>query len=52
MSASRENNLGQHLILKLNERRWNSSIGFLLNRLLPGGILLGAPFRAIESSKH
>jgi beta-N-acetylhexosaminidase len=37
-------NLGQLLILKLNERRWSSSLEFLLRRLLPGGILLGAPF--------
>jgi beta-N-acetylhexosaminidase len=39
-----QNDLGQLLILKLNERRWSSSLEFLLHRLLPGGILLGAPF--------
>jgi beta-N-acetylhexosaminidase len=43
MSASRENNLGQLLILKLNELRWNSSLERFLSRLLPGGILIGAP---------
>jgi beta-N-acetylhexosaminidase len=39
-----KNDLGQLLILKLNEERWSSSLEFLLRRLCPGGILLGAPF--------
>ena len=39
-----ENDLGQLLILKLNEWQWSSSLELFLRRLLPGGILLGAPF--------
>jgi beta-N-acetylhexosaminidase len=31
-------------MLKVNERRWSSSLEHSLRRLLPGGILLGAPF--------
>jgi beta-N-acetylhexosaminidase len=41
---TQQDNLGQLLILKVNERRWSSSLEFLLHRLLPGGILVGAPF--------
>jgi beta-N-acetylhexosaminidase len=43
MSVPREDNLGQLLILKLHELRWNSSFERFLRRLLPGGILIGAP---------
>jgi beta-N-acetylhexosaminidase len=38
-----ENNLGQLLILKVNGLRWDSSLEHVFHRLLPGGILLGAP---------
>jgi beta-glucosidase-like glycosyl hydrolase len=48
-----QNDLGQLLILKMNERRWSSSLEFLLHRLLPGGILLGAPFiNGAESTRE
>jgi len=36
-------NLGQLLILKVNELRWNSSLERLLRRLQPGGVLIEAP---------
>ena len=52
MSASPENNLGQLLILKLNEWRWSSSLELFLHRLLPGGILLGAPLTSGAESIH
>ena len=38
-----ENDLGQLLILKVNELRWNSSLERLLRRLRPGGVLIDAP---------
>jgi beta-N-acetylhexosaminidase len=47
-----ENNLGQLLILKLNEWRWSSSLELFLHRLLPGGILLGAPLTSGAESIH
>jgi len=47
-----ENNLGQLLLLKLNEQRWSSSLERFLNRLLPGGILLGAPLTSEAESLH
>jgi len=43
MSASRENDFGQLLLLKLNELRWNSSLERLLRRLRPGGVLIDGP---------
>jgi beta-N-acetylhexosaminidase len=43
MSASRENTLGQLLILAANELRWDSSLERLLRRLRPGGVLIDAP---------
>jgi beta-N-acetylhexosaminidase len=52
MSAFRENNLGQLLILKVNERRWDSSLEHFFRRLLPGGILLGAPLTSRAESIH
>jgi len=39
----RENDLGQLLLLKLNELRWDSSLERLLRRLRPGGVLIDAP---------
>jgi beta-N-acetylhexosaminidase len=42
MYTQREN-LGQLLILKLNERRWDSSLERLLRRLNPGGVVIDAP---------
>jgi len=39
----RENGLGQLLLLKLNELRWDSSLERLLRRLRPGGVLIDAP---------
>jgi len=47
-----ENDLGQLLILKLNERRWGSSLELFLHRLPPGGILLGAPLTGGAESLH
>jgi len=38
-----ENDLGQLLLLKLNELRWNSSLERLLRRLRPGGVLIDGP---------
>jgi beta-N-acetylhexosaminidase len=52
MSASREDNLGQLLILKLHELRWNSSLEGFLCRLLPGGILIGAPLTGGAEPTH
>ena len=43
MSASRENNLGQLLILAVHELRWDSSLERLLRGLRPGGVLIDAP---------
>jgi beta-N-acetylhexosaminidase len=39
----RENDLGQLLLLKLNELRWGSSLERLLRRLRPGGVIIDAP---------
>ncbi|HXX23398.1 MAG TPA: glycoside hydrolase family 3 N-terminal domain-containing protein [Terriglobia bacterium] len=36
-------NLGQLLILKVNELRWNSSLERFLRRLQPGGVVIDAP---------
>jgi beta-N-acetylhexosaminidase len=36
-------NLGQLLILKVNELRWDSSLEHFLHRLQPGGIVVNAP---------
>jgi beta-N-acetylhexosaminidase len=36
-------NLGQLLILKVNELRWDSSLERFLRRLRPGGVLIDAP---------
>jgi beta-N-acetylhexosaminidase len=36
-------NLGQLLILKVNELRWDSSLEHFLHRLQPGGIVIDAP---------
>jgi len=47
-----ENNLGQLLILELNERHWSSSLELFLHRLLPGGILLGTPLTSGAESLH
>jgi beta-N-acetylhexosaminidase len=47
-----ENDLGQLLILKLNEWRWSSSLELFLHRLLPGGILLGGPLTSGAESIH
>jgi len=38
-----QGNLGQLLILKVNELRWNSSLERLLRRLRPGGVVVDAP---------
>ena len=35
-----QNDLGQLLILKLNELRWSSSLELFLHRLLPGGVVI------------
>ncbi len=43
MSAFPENNLGQLLILKVSELRWNSSLEHFLRRLRPGGVVIDAP---------
>jgi beta-N-acetylhexosaminidase len=37
------NDLGQLVILKLNEQRWSSSLECFLRRLLPGGVVIDAP---------
>jgi beta-N-acetylhexosaminidase len=39
-----QNDLGQLLILKVNGLRWDSPLENFIRRLLPAGILLGAPF--------
>jgi beta-N-acetylhexosaminidase len=52
MSASRGDNLGQLLILKLPELRWNSSLERFLRRLLPGGIVIGAALADGPGSTH
>jgi beta-N-acetylhexosaminidase len=44
MTPSQEDSLGQLLLLKVNELRWDSSFEHFLRHLLPGGILLGALF--------
>jgi len=36
-------NLGQLLILKVNELRWDSSLEHFLHRLQPGGVVIDAP---------
>jgi len=36
-------NLGQLLILRVNELRWHSSLARLLQRLAPGGVLIDTP---------
>jgi beta-N-acetylhexosaminidase len=36
-------NLGQLLILKVNELRWDSSLERFLHRVLPGGVVIDAP---------
>jgi len=38
-----ENDLGQSLLLKLNELRWTSSLERILRRLCPGGVVIDAP---------
>jgi beta-N-acetylhexosaminidase len=38
-----QNDLGQLLILKVNEQRWDSSLEHLLRRLNPGGVIIDAP---------
>jgi beta-N-acetylhexosaminidase len=43
MSPSQEDSLGQLLILKVNELRWDSSLEHLLHRLRPGGVVIDAP---------
>ena len=43
MSAFRENDLEQLLMLKVNELRWDSSLEHLLHRLRPGGVVIDAP---------
>jgi len=43
MNALRENDLGQVLILAVNELRWDPALERLLQSLRPGGILIDAP---------
>jgi beta-N-acetylhexosaminidase len=43
MSPSQEDSLGQLLILKVDEVRWDSSLERLLRRLNPGGAVMDAP---------
>jgi len=43
MTASREDILGQLLLLRVDEPRWNASFEAVLRATLPGGILLAPP---------
>jgi beta-N-acetylhexosaminidase len=43
MTAFPENNLGQLLILKVNELRWDSSLEHIFRRLRPGGVVIDGP---------
>jgi len=52
MTTTWENDLGQLLILRVNELRWDSPLEHLLHRLLPGGILLGTPLTGGAESIH
>jgi len=52
MIASRENNLGQLLILAVNELRWNSSLERFLRRLQPGGVVIDAPLTGGAGAGH
>ncbi len=53
MSAFRKNFLGQLIILRLEENRWNASLKRLLDRASPGGILLSAPLpRSAELTRE
>jgi beta-N-acetylhexosaminidase len=47
-----QSDLGQLLILKVNELRWDSSLEHFLRRLQPVGILLGAPLIAGAEPAH
>jgi len=47
-----QNDLGQLLILRVNELSWDSSLEHFLHRLLPGGILRSAPLTGGAESIH
>jgi beta-N-acetylhexosaminidase len=47
-----ENDLGQLLILKVNELRWDSSLEHIFRRLRPGGVVIGAPLTSGAESIH